>query len=420
MKRFFVAGLGFLFFMAAETGGAQTVPPVTTEWDSGLILQNEARPPASYSAAVSVDSDADRTLVAVWNREVSGPGINLHYIGQFSQSGNQGRTWSEPKELLPNPEQVEPLSRGVQSVAAGENGVWMASVYVGESSPQTTFTCGVVISMDSGLTWSDFQDLTDEVQLEENRFSLDVAYCGDSTWIFLISTENSVRYIRSEDNGITWEPMILLSEADNYSGAVTGHPKSNAVMITHEEGFYGHIGSRFSHDNGATFGPPVSASIGATDGAGNWVVSNRTNAPVAIPIMHSTDNGRTFASIPSPPLIGDRDVNPYSLAYSDAGEIVLIAYAVTCVGIENLCFGFQSGLITRTSDLGQTWTPWERFGPNATNTVIPVDVAATPNNNFFAIMDSEPSSPTPLLNSFRLDLEPFDRPAAARDWQFYQ
>lgn len=406
-----------LYLLTVLSVTAQTVPPVTTEWESGLIRQNGARPPASYRAPVSVDSDADRTLVSVWNREVNG----AYYVAQYSRSGNQGQTWSEPKDLLPNPEQAEPLWREVHTVAAGKNGVWMAAVQLEEDSQQTTSSCGIVISTDSGLTWSDFQDLSTEVQLQQESYSLDVAYCGDSTWIFLVNANYGVRYIRSTDNGETWGPVVRLSDFAAASGAVQGHPRGNAVMITHYDDDTGFIVSRFSSDHGATFGPPVRATTGATDGAGNWVISLADNVPDRIPILHSSDNGQTFVPISSPPFVDDRINSPYKLAYSDAGEIVLIAYSATCFGLgSSLCFDTQAGLITRTSDLGQTWTPWERFGPNATNTVIPVDVTATPNNNFFAIMDSEPSSPTPLLHSFRLDLEPYDRPAAARDWQLYR
>ncbi len=417
--------------MAAEPLPGSGMPRVAVDWSPPVILDQG---PADVQS-VTVDSDTNGTMVAVWVYLVNVPENHSHYYtSYFAQSFDRGASWSEPSELLPALSRDNVDRRGAR-IAAGENGIWMTSIVVGEHNLPYVPQHGVVISHDSGQTWPAIVDLSEKfpVTAEDPAYSaqLLVAYCGNSCWIVMQSTGRVVRYVRSTDDGVTWGSTIILQNQNpmHYKADIQSDPLSEAVLINYYEydlpivlgrPTSGKRVSRFSYDNGATFGLPIVSTVGGTDGTDNWILADEwVYGADSLRIRHSNNNGHSFRDIPGPPDLLDEIPNlqqivPEKIVYSENGEIVVMAtarYAVT------ISLRLQvPGLVTRTSDLGQTWTPWARLQDETGN--VPQQALTAGANGFVSVMFGQPGAPeTKAVYSRRLQPGPV---SAARDWQLYQ
>ncbi len=399
----------FCALFAAPALGQFGLPPVSTEWEGPVIRQSGTEPPAN--APPVLDYDGNGTFVARWAVDQNVPVIEDYFANYTARSVNDGATWSQPVGH-PNPADLDPRGRLVTSISAGENNVWLSAVItLSETSPATT-GYAIVRSTDGGQTWDELTDLTAKLPLgsgtdHEVRQWL-VTYCGNSSWLALMNTRNAVRYVRSTDNGVTWGNPVTLQQNPNMQPVnLDNVPGSAATMIAYYDYGTSQRVVRFSYDNGATFGSPVLATTGGTDGAGNWVLAGATTAS-GIPLLHSTDNGQTFNPIPGPPHLAI-NYRVDDVVYSEAGEIVVVATATVVLGPS--VFANVTGLYSRSGDLGQTWTPWKRVHDITGDPKI--EVEANELNQFFAVFYNSGK-----LFSYELDLGP--APAAAADWQLFQ
>lgn len=434
LKKLIVAPLAAIAFMGffASTAHAFEAFPLAEEWQPPISLPG--------NSDIQLDTDMDGHWVGMW---CEAPTAGEKFAPVVARSVNNGQTWSAPSPVWTSGGTYP--SYMITSLAAGDNGVWLATLH----RPVNSFDRSPVVikSADGGLTWSAPQDLSQFVPTSGplttsdyggQRLPLQVGYCGNSCWMALIAGPTGVVVVRSTNNGATWAVQTTKPSSTRFVSKAKSTEcllmaATSEIRTEPQLSHFTSIAFEFSHDNGATFGPPLNyvnqgyvTAAATTDGAGKWIVAVSSNPEERISLLLSVDGGTTFSLMASTP-VGFRNAD--TLAFSKGGDLVVFA--------RELRGEFDSypqtyyGYTTRTSDLGQTWTPWkriystERFGNTDRYVGGPVDVEVDTKNNFVAagrsgeknFWDIRPEEQPRMMQVFRFQ---GTQPAVAAGWELYE
>jgi hypothetical protein len=403
--------------------------PVSNDWSAPVIVADTSGTFNLFTA-----SDKNGNIGAVWAAHRTPDGTKFDLF--FSKSQNSGKTWSEPRKLIEM--DGKELNTWPGGIAAGDNGIWMiaARVQVLQQPPPFPSYNGVLISYDSGASWGNLVDLSGKFTYPggdtRNAREQEIAYAGNTAWLYVLSTTESIYYIRSIDNGVTWgNPVYLEHALGEPVELISSRDGKSVVMnyLTYDASLPGR-GPRvsvFSTDNGQTFGEPIVSSAVANDENGKWLLADWASKVIWLDnntydvdgdfiLAYSSDAGHSFNFINSPPSI--KAVYPNlryfvidSLSLNVSGDILLVG----TVGIpaDSEFTLPHGGLVTRSSDFGQTWTGWQQL-PDGTRTP-PITAA----KSAFVSVDSGSVGGLDhnVVYSRRLELA---APTAAADWQLYQ
>ena len=215
---------------------------------------------------------------------------------EMMYSSDQGMTWSEPEYISPDSKTriwgaaiqgdtiVISYPRWGPYLLRSTNGGVTWDTTLGTAWPPITLSPGVLHnaaealtqsvkgfnvaykrSTDVGDTWSDSIFLSTLDDYVSDEPAIGVSYIGDSQSIIFTNWRDgkygyrtlvggSILMRRSTDNGLTWQPEILMTEIPNgcnndfTTGQIAGN--ENRIGITWTDDELGHIDFRYSLDRG--------------------------------------------------------------------------------------------------------------------------------------------------------------------------
>jgi hypothetical protein len=349
---------------------------------------------------------ADGNIIGMaWNSEAP------YYT--FSIDG--GVSFRTPRRLVPASGNTHTYQ--VESIAAGEQGVWMATV-VKRALAETDDTLFVVISKDYGKTWQPPEDVTSLlIDRPAERFarSFKVGYADNGTWVLFAgkvktsAPDAETCWVRLGNDGtLIGTRQTLTNNAENLE--IYSRPRAHEFMISYSNG--SNSLARFSYDNGSSFEPPMEFhGVAATDGHGRWVLAGS-----AINIKYSADHGHTFQDVPAPT---DPDLFQWqvaSAAFSLQGEIVITAGARDVEMVPMLGYPPVPNLVTRATVDSWVWQPWAQFA--GYSSVSPSYAVVANDLNRFVAAGYENGAPNDSIFVYYYQGNS-PGPAGAADWQLF-
>jgi hypothetical protein len=274
--------------------------------DFGILFQRSTNDAATWSSPADISlatantadtgdqpflaTDGNLTWIAAWDADSAT--TSLISIGRdiyFARSTDGGATWGPPFVL--NSDAADPL-RVNSAVCLGTDGagLWLA-VWHALSTSSTLYGYDADImfarSTDNGLTWSPAAVLNSNAATDRDsdmrpRLATDKAGNWVAVWQTYGVDDTTSKVVadiyaaRSTDNGMTWQPPVLVSTSGVPDPQYDDHPAlswaggsvyvvawvSGETQVSPSE-----PGSRIwvarSTDGGATFGAPVNLLPGA-------------------------------------------------------------------------------------------------------------------------------------------------------------
>jgi hypothetical protein len=251
-----------------------------------------------YGAGVSVAA-ADGHVHVFWSDLRDGDGSEVYY----SRSTDNGITWSANRRLTTaTGTSTEP------NAAVGGNYVHL--VWTDRRGPTNQIYCKR--SPDRGFSWT--QDVA--ISMLDSGASRPTVAVADSIVQVAYAGQHGdgpeVHYVRSLDNGLTWEPDVVLTNSTAPNGQVTPHiaVSGPTVHVAYTDRSSGNDEAFYlrSPDYGLSWGPACSLFSTPGDDVGRTAVAaSGLNAHVAahlridarnwIHYRRSTDDGLTWESM---------------------------------------------------------------------------------------------------------------------------
>ncbi|MFA6240791.1 MAG: sialidase family protein [Candidatus Hydrogenedentales bacterium] len=304
-------------------------------WSAPAALNTNAASDTGNDRSPQVTTDAAGHWVAVWySTDTLGGTIGTDADILVSRSTNNGATWSAPAALNSNAATDSGFDQLPQVTSDG-TGHWVA-VWISDDTLGGTIDTDADIlvsrSTNNGATWSAPAALNTNAASDLGTDDRpDVTTDGAGHWLAVwtsddalggtIGTDSDVLFARSTNNGATWSaPAALNANAATDSGSdympqVTTDGAGRWVAVWHSsDTLGGTLGTDLdilvsrSTDNGAAWSAPVALdstaatdtgiddrSQTATDGAGHWVATWRSNEPLGVP--YGTDSDIMFSTM---------------------------------------------------------------------------------------------------------------------------
>ena len=315
--------------------------------------------PAPLNLTAAIDDGGDRRVdlatdgeghwVAVWESNYNLGGlIGGDYDLFTSRSADNGMTWSQPIALNTNANDDSIHFDRNARITVDKKGNWIAcwecSAPIGGTG--TDVDCMYALSADFGATWSAPKPLNINAAVDEyNDLDPVIKTDGNGVWVAVwrtldtlsssIGPDAELLTARSIDNGLTWSWPIPLN--------------SNAAV-----------------DSAQDIRPQL-----LTNGTGVWLCAWQVNEMVSVDydivFSRSIDGGQSWSPITllnsSAQNDGSANDGEVRLAVTSAGHFIAIWSSSATLG--GTIGADADILISRSTDLGQTWSPVAPLNGNA-------------------------------------------------------
>ncbi|KLN36665.1 hypothetical protein FB00_02075 [Cellulosimicrobium funkei] len=286
-------------------------------WGEPQVVLGEDDDVAWWNPVLAVAPDGRLWLFAHRGARIS------RWVTWYRTSTDHGRTWTEPRELVPgdasggrgpvkNPPVVTP------------EGAWLAPSSVESGGAEPVWAARFDRSEDAGATWALADVPLDRSHVRGAGIIQPALWTGDDELVALCRSSEGVVYrTTSDDDGRSWSPAVPTRLPNNNSGLTVLRLPSGRVVLVHNPvgedwGARCPLSLSVSDDDGVTWRPAVEVEDG--------VVPPASIAGVGLPTVAEEGAPSGFAAGDTGIVTDGRGEYSYPSATLDDDGSVLVGY----------------------------------------------------------------------------------------------